>query len=762
MSQLQPVPNDHSAFARLHTGVQHRLWRMQWSHLRPLQVDAIHAVFDSSAPVLISAATASGKTEAAFLPILSQLTKEQEIESLQPSVRVLYVGPLRALINDQFQRLEDLCEQLEIPVHRWHGDVGQSARKKLLAKPSGILLLTPESLESLFVNRPSNLTSLFSGLQYIVIDELHAFLGTERGRQLLSLLARLEITCDVHPRRIGLTATLGRNELEGESEFHTALSYLSPDDPGSAIVIQDQTQKPLGYRVYSYLDPVTTEPDSDELIVERLVAADVAKHFEGLTGLIFANARGDVEAYSDLCAEQMTNDVRVHHGSLSREIRLETEERLKEGGKARPVTAFCSSTLELGIDLGDVTAVGQIGAPPTVASLKQRIGRSGRGEDQTRVMRVYLPLKEPAPDDDLVDRLFLPLIQTVAATELMLEGWVEPAREATCDLSTLTQQVISLIAQTGGLGAAEIHRQLCVQGAFRTVEPILFAQLLRALGRSDVIEQTPTGDLILGLRGERLRANRDFYAVFLTPEEYSLLNAGKLLGHLPLTWAPMPGEHLIFAGRRWQVASVDEPRMEIHVIPAEGRKRPNFEGDGTEVQDHLRERMRDVLLDTKEYPYLDNSTRRLLEAARREARKANLRERWMVPYAEFRTALFLWTGDRTLETVRMLLSAAGANLESSRLQVAVVAKHSVPELTEIAHQALALKIDPVTLAEMIPAKRRRKYDSLLSSELLEIGLARDWLDVDGAKAVLAKILTQTNYSADFHPLPQAGERSLRG
>lgn len=753
MSNLVPAPNDHSAFARLHTGVQHRLWRMQWTHLRPLQVDAIHALLDGEAPVLISAATASGKTEAAFLPILSQLTRDLESEALHPSVRVLYIGPLRALINDQFQRLEDLCEQLEIPVHRWHGDVGQAARRKLISHPGGILLLTPESLESLFVNRSSHLVSLFSGLRYIVIDELHAFLGSERGRQLLSLLARLEITCDVQPRRVGLTATLGHDEEAGESEYHAALTYLSPDDPASTIVIEDKTQKQLGYRVYAYLNLVTTEPETDELTVERMISKDLSRHFDRITGLIFANARGDVETYADLCAEIMENDVRVHHGSLSREIRLETEDRLKEGANARAVTAFCSSTLELGIDLGEVTAVGQIGAPPTVASLKQRLGRSGRGEDQTRMMRVYLPLDEPSPEDDLVDRLHLPLIQTIAATELLLQGWVEPPTEATCDFSTLSQQVISLIAQTGGLGAAEIHRQLCLRGAFRQVEPILFAQLLRGLGRTDVIEQTPTGDLILGLRGERLRANRDFYAVFPTPEEYSLFNAGQLLGHFPTAWTPMPGEHLIFAGRRWLVGSIDESRREIHVVPATGQKRPHFEGDTNAVHDHLRHGMREVLLDTREYVYLDNPAQRLLQHARREARHAGLAERWFVPYAEYRTALFLWTGDRTLETIRLLLTAAGANLDATRLDVAVLARHSVQELMEIAHQALALKIEPIQLAEMIPAKRRRKYDSLLPTELLEVGLARDWIDLAGARAVLAKILAQTSPSTDFPALP---------
>jgi ATP-dependent Lhr-like helicase len=168
------------------------------------------------------------------------------------------------------------------------------------------------------------------------------------------------------------------------------------------------------------------------------------------------------------------------------------------------------------------------------------------------MMRVYLVLQEPSPDDDVFARLQLPLIQTIAATELMLQGWVEPPEQADYDLSTLTQQIMSVIAQTGGAAAEDIYRRLCRDGAFPAVDTLLFAKLLRCLGAQDVIEQTPTGELILGLLGERIRQKRDFYAVFLTPEEFSVLHQGQVLGQLPITWLPPPGEHLLLpdgAGR---------------------------------------------------------------------------------------------------------------------------------------------------------------------------------------------------------------------
>ena len=178
--------NEPSAFQRLHPIIQEELYRMKWTALRPIQVDAIHAILGSDAHLIISAMTAGGKTEAAFLPILSDI-----VEDYSSSVRALYVGPLKALINDQFRRLEELCEHAEIPVHKWHGDVGQSKKHGVLKSPGGVLLITPESIESLFINHPDKLDKLFSHLTYIVIDELHAFLDTERGAQLRSLLARL-------------------------------------------------------------------------------------------------------------------------------------------------------------------------------------------------------------------------------------------------------------------------------------------------------------------------------------------------------------------------------------------------------------------------------------------------------------------------------------------------------------------------------------------------------------------------------------------
>jgi len=216
--------NEPSAFQRLNPIIQEELYRMKWTALRSIQVDAIHEIIGGNKHLIISANTAGGKTEAAFLPILSEI-----VEDHKSSVRALYVGPLKALINDQFRRLEELCERAEIPVHKWHGDVGQSKKHQVLKSPGGVLLITPESIESLFINHPDKLDRLFSHLSFIVIDEMHAFLGTERGAQLRSLLARLTQRANHHVRIIGLSATLG--------DMTSAQKWVDQENPDSIAMI---------------------------------------------------------------------------------------------------------------------------------------------------------------------------------------------------------------------------------------------------------------------------------------------------------------------------------------------------------------------------------------------------------------------------------------------------------------------------------------------------------------------------------------------
>jgi ATP-dependent Lhr-like helicase len=409
-----------SAFELLAPPIQQILWRMGWTHLRPLQERSILALLKGNQDLVLAARTASGKTEAAFLPILSQISQ-------QPlgSIRSVYIGPLKALINDQFRRLEELCEFAEIPVHKWHGDGSGDKKRRLFDRPSGVLLITPESLESLFVNRNSRLAQVFHSLSFVVIDELHALLGKERGSQLRSQLFRLQRYTHNPFRIVGLSATIG--------DLPAAAQWLRPDNPAQVeIQKDDSTTKTIRYRINSYLK---TPPPQDEGVEAESqdpesLFTDIHEVFRGSKNLIFANSRSKVEELTDRLNELgrqhgMEEEFLIHHGSLSRQIREDTE-RLMQG--ARPYTAVCSTTLELGIDIGNVRAVGQLGPCHSVSSLVQRLGRSGRRDDEPHQMRIFIVEEKVQERSPLAARLYPQLLQAIAMTELLQERWVESPR----------------------------------------------------------------------------------------------------------------------------------------------------------------------------------------------------------------------------------------------------------------------------------------------------------------------------------------------
>ena len=193
-----------SAFDRYAPFVQDYIYRNGWESLRAIQVAAADAIFNTDENVLLTASTASGKTEAAFFPIITLFSEDPP-----SSIGCIYIGPLKALINDQFQRLNDLCEEADIPVWHWHGDVAQSHKERLMKHPSGILQITPESLEALLLHKHAAIPKLFHDLRFVVIDEVHSLLRGDRGGQTLCLIERLSRLAGVKPRRIGLSATIG-------------------------------------------------------------------------------------------------------------------------------------------------------------------------------------------------------------------------------------------------------------------------------------------------------------------------------------------------------------------------------------------------------------------------------------------------------------------------------------------------------------------------------------------------------------------------
>lgn len=597
-----------AAFDKLARPVKKWVRSKGWSELRQIQADAVHAVSDGEADIIISASTAGGKTEAAFLPLISQTLNEPAGVS---GFDLLYIGPLKALITDQAMRLKDICLEAELPVYPWHGDVSASVKNRAIKEPKGVLLITPESLEAMFIRRGQEIPRLFGATRAVVIDELHSVLDSERGVQMRSLLTRLEIAVKRPIRRVGLSATLG--------DMPMASAYLRPDNAEAVKLIEakgGEAELLLQLRGYVAGSEDENTPSATDAVSEHLF-----KHLRGSDNLVFAGARQSVEIYADRLREfcekaHLPQEFYPHHASLSREHRSFVEKRLKDN--RLPTTAVCTSTLELGIDIGDVACVAQVGAPFSVAALRQRLGRSGRREGQPAILRQYAVEARLDSESSFVDQLRLGLVRAIAMVELLLEGWCEPPRPEAIHLSTLVHQILSVVAERGGAQANRLYRVLCQEGPFRQVDKGMFLDVLRALGspKTGLIEQSSDGMLLLGPNGERLVEHYGFYAVFKTPEEFRLVADGKELGTLPIDNILTPGMLLIFSGRRWVVQEIHDVERIILVKPAKAGVPPRFGGDPGTIHDRVIEKMFEVFEGDSEPVYMDRASLDLLKEAR--------------------------------------------------------------------------------------------------------------------------------------------------
>lgn len=731
------MSDQSSSFFLLDERIQHFIWAEGWEALRDAQEAAIPLIVPGDRDVIVAAATAAGKTEAAFLPALTNLLKSN------PPGLIVYISPLKALINDQFGRLDRLCEKLEIPVWPWHGDISASTKQRFLAKRQGVLLITPESLEAVLCNRGSSVAAAFERLKFFVVDELHAFIGAERGKQLQSLMHRIERSIGRSVPRIGLSATLGDMSLAAE--------FLRPGLGAEVAMVESRASNAeLKIQVRGYEEPlVVREPgaaksrDEDAEPTEPVTTAQVAAHLfkvlRGSNNLIFPNARREVERYTHLL-NQMCENLRVpnefwpHHGSLSKEIRAETEAALKQ--KERPASAICTNTLELGIDIGAVKCVAQVNCPPTVASLRQRLGRSGRRKGEPAILRCY-SIEEAINDKPfLKTELRLETVQTTAMISLLLEGWFEPPMSQGAHLSTLVQQVLSYVAQNGGASIGQLYALLCGPGTpFNNTSKAEFVQLMRHLGQKDLLVQDSAGTLLHGTVGEKFVNHYTFYAAFATDEEFRIVSGGKTLGTLPISQMLTVGQRILFAGKTWRVEEVDDEQKVIHVSRARGGVPPLFSGGGGRTHTRVRQRMK-VLYESEEVPgYLDDTARRFLAEGRTNYKTKSLSKTFVLDQGH-EVLLLTWLGDSANEALAAFYQRRGLTANAAGPGVEVHKKGNSPEeivniLREIAS---APRPTDEELLEGAQNLQRQKWDWALPDPLLMRTYASLNLDVDEALA----------------------------
>lgn len=727
---------DSSAFALLDTRIQRFIWSQGWTELRDAQERAIPFIVSGGRDVIVAAATAAGKTEAAFLPALTHVLQDALGGQL-----IVYISPLKALINDQFGRLDQLCADLEIPVWPWHGDIAASSKARFRRAPQGVLLITPESVEALLCNRGSSVKSLFARTAFFIIDELHAFIGTERGKQLQSLLHRIERAVERPIPRIGLSATLGDMALAAE--------FLRPGAGSGVQIIQSEADHAtLKVELRGYLEPAVPprdgfanagEQDEAEPQSPAHIAAHLFSTLRGSNNLVFPNSRRNVEAYTHLL-NRLCEQARVptefwpHHGSLARDLREQTETALKQ--QERPATAICTNTLELGIDIGAVKSIAQIGPAPSVASLRQRLGRSGRRKGEPAILRGYSIEDEITVDSPIDVQLRLRTVQMSAMVSLLAERWFEPPRSHGAHLSTLIQQLLSVVAEHNGISPADSYGLLIARhGPFAGVSAAAYQELLRHLGQIELLTQDSSGALLLGRVGEQHVNHYSFYAAFAADEEFRIVAAGRPLGSMPISHLLTLGQRIVFGGRLWRVDEVDEQGKAVYVSPAPDGTAPTFGGDAEPVHAKVRERMRELLRSDTAVSFLDEPAGQLLAQGRRTYRDLALDETLMLNLGH-QTLLFTWLGTAANEALICLLRRRGLEAEALGPAIAIgTSRQSLTrsEIEDVLGDA-AIDDDPPIdwLLDGMKNLEREKWDWALPPALLRTTYASLHLDIPAA------------------------------
>lgn len=715
-----------SHFERLAPFIREFIYSQGWTDLRQMQNDAIPAILDGTDDVLLAGATASGKTEAAFLPILTALS-----QSPTSSVGVLYIGPLKALINDQFHRLDALLKDAHIPVWPWHGDVSASIKNRLLKRPSGVMQTTPESLEGFFVNRNNQLKPVFGDLRFVVIDEIHAFMASDRGRQVLCQLDRLERALGIRPRRVGLSATLG--------DYKLAERWLAGETERAVTTLGDSNEtRRLRLGLEHYVLPEPAETPSDE---EAAFYGDLYRLTTGRKSLVFATSRRMVEeigASLRASAEvQGSPDIyHVHHGSISAAFRLAAEEAMREPDK--PACTVATVTLELGIDLGQLERVVQVGAGPSVSSLVQRLGRTGRRGEPGEM---FLFTLEDKPDSGarLTDRIPWDLLKTVAQMQLYIEErWVEPIHPPRLPTSLLYHQTMSTLVQYGELTPARLAEMVLTLAPFRAVGQERFKSLLRHLLEIDHLQWTEDKHLLIGLAGERIVNDWRFLATFEDTTEYAVVSGTDSVG--TVASAP-PTDHVMrLAGRAWRVLEIDEGSRTVMVEPARGRANAYWTGSVGDVHDRVVQRMKRLLYEDDDFPYLKKKARQRLQEARSIARSSGLLDGALHEEASG-TLVLPWIGSSALRALSHAAKVAyGVSMVSDRGGDLFFRVRGSSEAVRSALRAGASEEQIGQLLRTVPmlVPRVGKYDVYLPQELVVEAHLLDGMDLSTARQLFER------------------------
>jgi len=599
----------------------------RWEQLRPIQTAAISRILTTENNYILASRTASGKTEAAFLPILSK------VDFNDIGVQVLYISPLIALINDQFYRIEELCKYLNVSVTKWHGEANKTLKERVIKHPNGIILITPESLEAMFVNKPYNVKQLFSNLKFVVIDEIHSFIGTDRGTQLKSILSRIQSLNNKPFNIIGLSATIG--------DYDEAKKFTGNESKTK--VLLDRTAKEINAQFRYYKN------ENDELPIELL--KDLYIETKDNKVLIFPNSRGRAEEVA-VKLKKISDRTKghpnyfSHHSSVDKEVR-EYVEYFAKNNFRQNFCICCTSTLELGIDIGTVDEVVQIDATHSISSLIQRVGRSGRKDGEESNLFLFATNKWS-------------LLQSLSCWLLYKEGFIEPPLTIEKPFDILLHQALSISKGHSGIDFTELIMQLKNNFTFTQINDFEISEILNHLIEIDLLEKLQQ-EVIIGVEGEKIVNNRDFYSVFKTEKNFKVVNAGNTIGEIPFSPQIKENENIYLAARIWKINHIDYKSKKIEVTVAKDGKKPKFYGSGASIHPRIREKMYEILYNEINYDILDQSSIDEINIMRSDFSVfdvQNLQVDRPLLITENNIQLFTFTGTRINRTIQLLLNIA--------------------------------------------------------------------------------------------------------
>ena len=703
----------------------------EWKDFTEIQDAAIPHILAGRGALLVSA-TASGKTEAAVLPMVSTILADR-----LPPVALLYVSPLKALINDQARRVEQILAETSLTSAWWHGELSPSRRKQILRNPPHALLTTPESLDVILSSDAYGHGGLLGNVRFVLIDEVHAFAESDRGAQLMSVLARLEATATRPFARVALSATVA-----DPASIATWLASQRTDAPTIVtIVAKSAKTRRIGVGLSPNIaNQDLTKAEVAKRTIKRLGAV-LKQNVEGERSLIFTNSRALAERVTAELVE-LGLEVHIHHGSVDQTIRRRTEAVFKMDG---PKTIVATSTLELGIDIGDLDQSIQLGAPATASSFLQRLGRSGRRAYRDSVGLIYAMSDEELP-------------MVLAVADLAHEGRAEVLTPDRSALHVLFQQVIEFAREIDGPTPDRTFEVLVGCGAFSAVSRIEFDDLLLDLV-DDGFLQLEHGRLYVGPKTEQRFGNlgyRDFYSVFSVDPMWTVKHGSETIGTLDLAYQVSENRETLFVlgGRKWRVDAIDRQRSILLVMAAPEAKIPRWIGDPVPYSFEVMRRTCELLTTTTS-PLEREAIARKMEPLRADAAGMGLDPgTFIVSVTLTGAVLYTYAGFEANRYIAAMLRA-GLDIPASATGIGVILKHSANGRFEL--QDLIRATRELFLANASRAALEQRVRE--NSEPIRIGKYWPQIGVRSQKH-LARHRLERDRSA-FHRLPLMHVRASR-